>query len=96
LKPIALVVARLARTLENVAIEEEIIREKMKVWGRKLPHLFFAAHPQLQMQPYNFACISLKFPAGSGTVPGRARKIMLAFLKHAIALKPLCRLAAGF
>ena len=39
MKPIATVVARLARALENVAIEEEIIREKMKVWERKLPHL---------------------------------------------------------
>jgi len=96
LKPIASVVARLARILENVAIQEEMIQEKMKVWERKLPHLFFAAHPQLQKQPSSFACISLKFPAGSGTVPGRARKIMLAFLKHAIALLPLCRLAAGF
>jgi hypothetical protein len=64
--------------------------------GAKASAPFFAAHPQLQKQPSNFACISLKFPAGSGTVPGRARKIMLAFLKHAIALKPLCRLAAGF
>jgi hypothetical protein len=40
LKPIASVVARLARILENVAIQEEMIQEKMKVWERKLPHLF--------------------------------------------------------
>jgi hypothetical protein len=40
LKPIALVVARLAMILEIVAIQEEVIQEKIKVWGRKLPHLY--------------------------------------------------------
>jgi hypothetical protein len=55
--------------LEIVAIQEEVIQEKIKVWGRKLPHLFLLHIRSCKCNPITLLAFLLNSPQVQGLSP---------------------------